>query len=88
MPLTRAMVQVRDDSPLGEHAVKRELGAMHGLVEVGAHRGLMVCGSAAALRRLGCALLRAADLADRAALPVAPSQPAAAIGARAVSHVT
>jgi hypothetical protein len=74
MPLTRAMVQVHDDSPLGEHAVKRQSGAMHGLVEVGAHRDLMVGGSAVALRRLGCALLRAADLAERAAPPVAQPQ--------------
>jgi hypothetical protein len=79
MPLTRAIVQVRDDSPLGEHAVKRDSGVMHGLVEVGAQRDLMVCGSAAALRRLGCALLRAADLADRAAPPVSEPQRVIAI---------
>jgi hypothetical protein len=80
MALTRAMLQVRDDSPLGEHAVKRESGAMHGLVEVGAHRDVIVCGSAVALRRLGCALLRAAHLADRAAPPVAQPQRVVAIG--------
>jgi hypothetical protein len=79
MPLARAMVQVRDDSPLGEHAVKRESGATHGLVEVGAHRDLMVCGSAVALRRLGCALLRAADLADRTAPSAAKPKRAMAI---------
>ena len=79
MPLTRALVQVRDDSRLGEHALRRGSGVMHGLVEVGGQRELMVCGSAAALRRLGCALLRAADLADRAAPPVSEPQRVVAI---------
>jgi hypothetical protein len=79
MPVTRAMVQVRDDSPLGEHTVTRESRAVHGLVEVGVHRDLMVYGSSVALRRLGCALLRAADLSDRAAPAGAEPQRVVAI---------
>jgi hypothetical protein len=64
MALTRTTVRLGEHSPLREQSFISESGELCAWLGVGAEGELSVYGSPAALRRLGTAMLAAADDAD------------------------
>jgi hypothetical protein len=67
MALARTTVRLGVHSPLREQSFISESGELCAWLDVGANGEFGVYGSAAALRRLGAALLAAADAADELA---------------------
>jgi hypothetical protein len=67
MALARATLRLGEDSPLREQSFISESGELCAWLDVGADGEFSVYGSPAALRRLGTAMLAAADAADELA---------------------
>lgn len=75
MALARITVRVGEDSPLRAQSFIDESGELCAWLDVGAEGEFSVYGSPAALRRLGTAMLAAADDADELVERHAQSDP-------------
>jgi hypothetical protein len=64
MRVARCSVWVREEAELREQSFVRESGEPWAWLDLGADREVSVYGSPAAMRRLGAAVIAAADVAD------------------------